>query len=720
MDMTDNDYLATALRAMRAGVSVLPPRQDGSKRPVSAWKHYQAERADEETIRDWYANGRTGVGVVPGAVSSGLELFEFDEPFLAQSFIDAADVAGMRDLVLRIMAGYCELTPGGGVHWFWRCAEIGGNTKLARRPEPTDENPHGVKVLIETRGEGGFAIVAPSNGRVHPSGGAYERISGDWDSVTTITPDERRALFDLARTFDEMPPPAPVDHFDSTVRVGDRPGDRFAEENGWGDILRPHGWTYVFDRDGVMYWRRPGKDYGISATTNYGGSNLLYVFSSSTEFEPEQSYTKFGAYAVLNHGGDYRAAATALSAQQPGGVLVRHEPTIQEMAQAVEVDPETGEVKPRERRFEIIEAPDYLLRPPPRWLVPGLLLEQSVVAVYGPPASYKSFYVLDLLASLATGTRFHGMTTRQGSCLLVAAEGAGGLVKRLHAWQKARGVPLPRTLKILPGVVPLMDKTSVADLIADIRSFNEKFEVVALDTFSRSIAGADENKQAEMSIASENAQAIQQELGCVVILVHHGRKGDGSFRGSSVLTGALETIIQVTADESHIVRVHMEKQKDDEGPSDMFFRRIVVPLDLPRETIEEAGTDGQRGGILVSAQPTSVVLERLSDEEERVRRNESRQKPLTADQQQTLGRLILFGMTGATWAGWFAACQIDRPGLNRGTFQNQKNVLVGRLLASTTRGLDGTERFVAANNARQHITQPIGVDFESTEAGISG
>ena len=41
--------------------------------------------------------------------------------------------------------------------------------------------------------------------------------------------------------------------------------------------------------------------HGVSATTNLGGHDRLYVFTSSTPFEPETSYSKFAAFAVLNH-----------------------------------------------------------------------------------------------------------------------------------------------------------------------------------------------------------------------------------------------------------------------------------------------------------------------------------------------------------------------------------------------------------------------------------
>jgi putative DNA primase/helicase len=71
----------------------------------------------------------------------------------------------------------------------------------------------------------------------------------------------------------------------------------------------------------MTYWRRPGKGgRGCSATTGYcrgkDGTDLLYVFSSNAHpFEPGRAYGRFAAYALLEHGGDYGAAAKALAAQ---------------------------------------------------------------------------------------------------------------------------------------------------------------------------------------------------------------------------------------------------------------------------------------------------------------------------------------------------------------------------------------------------------------------
>ena len=78
----------------------------------------------------------------------------------------------------------------------------------------------------------------------------------------------------------------------------------------------PHGWTFVREVQGEGYWRRPGaRTDGIDATTNYNDSDLFYVFSTSTEFENERSYSKFAAFALLNFNNDFEAAARDLAAR---------------------------------------------------------------------------------------------------------------------------------------------------------------------------------------------------------------------------------------------------------------------------------------------------------------------------------------------------------------------------------------------------------------------
>lgn len=316
---------AVAILGRAFGLRIVPPTEDGEKRPETEngrWKQWQTEQPDNATFERWYRNGRTGVGTITGmasqnAAGAGLELLEFDDLDVYQRFRDTAESSGLADLAQRIEQGYSELTPGGGIHWFYYCAEVEGNTELARRPGPTDAGGKSTpEILIETRGEGGFAVLAPSHGKVHPSGKPYRVQHGSLATIATITPDERKELWKLARSYDDMPrerAPEPKERRTNSDSVSGRPGDDFNARADWADVLEPAGWTFVFARGDTSYWRRPGKDRGVSATTNHAGSNLLYVFSTSTTFDSERGYSKFGAYTLLQHHGDFKAAAQELA-----------------------------------------------------------------------------------------------------------------------------------------------------------------------------------------------------------------------------------------------------------------------------------------------------------------------------------------------------------------------------------------------------------------------
>lgn len=308
--------LATAEKAIAAGLSIIPIRADGSKAPkISSWKEYQDRRASLTEAHGWFDGMHAGLAVIGGSVSNGAEVLDFDRTGLWEEFQLRAAATGIGDLVRRIAVGYSERSPN-GFHLIYRVAEP-RTLKLAKLDATT--------TLIETRGEGGYCIVAPSNGRVHASGKPYELISGDFATLVALTADEHETLLSLARSFDECEPGAPQEppprvQADSPSDQT-RPGDDFNAKASWTQVLEPAAWTLVYSQVGTGYWRRPGKSRGISASTEkYPG--MLLVFSTSTEFESTlertKGYTKFAAYAVLNHGSDFSAAARDLAAQGYG------------------------------------------------------------------------------------------------------------------------------------------------------------------------------------------------------------------------------------------------------------------------------------------------------------------------------------------------------------------------------------------------------------------
>ena len=296
--------LMAALQFSKSGLSVVKANP-ANKRPMSKWKEYQGQRATEGVLRGWFSHNGTGIGIIPGAVSGNLEVLDHDCKELWDAYcqvvaMDAPDLLAMLPIVQTQRANH---------HVFYRCDDIEGNLKLARR-----QNGVGWDTLIETRGEGGFVVTAPSAG--------YRMLQGKLTNIPTITAAQRRILLNAARAFDEMGieetearPPGPATN-------GDRPGDDFNQRGDGLGILLGNGWADIYrasiEGRQVHYLRRPGKRDGWSATYNYI-PNRLFVFSSNAgPFEAERVYGPFAILAMLDHAGDYSAAAKALAVQGYG------------------------------------------------------------------------------------------------------------------------------------------------------------------------------------------------------------------------------------------------------------------------------------------------------------------------------------------------------------------------------------------------------------------
>lgn len=411
-----NDILTTALRFASQGIVAVPTASDGSKRPgLQSWKQYQSQRPTADELVLWFKQDVEGIGVITGEISGNLEMLELEGRAVASKMhTDIAEIAkssGLGDLWERINSGYVEATPSGGIHWLYRVSDgkLPGNTKLARKP---GENG-GVDVLAETRSEGGFTICAPSSGSTHPSGGSWTLLGGSIETIPTLTISEREALHTIFAMFDEMPKPMDVASEVTPKSDGAlSAGDDYNAKTSWDEILIPLGWSKVYARGEAIVWRRPGKNEGISATTNFGGTDKLFVFTTSTIFESERSYDKFGAYALIKHGGDFRKAASQLRNEGFGESQLRDLQTpnllatspVQNLVQNYDERNE-GDGEEQESSWKPVSLSDYydgLFQAPVATILQrndgaGLIYAGRVHSFYGESESGKSW-----LAQIAT------------------------------------------------------------------------------------------------------------------------------------------------------------------------------------------------------------------------------------------------------------------------------------------------------------------------------
>ena len=564
-----------------AGYAVVPARTDGTKAPLTTWKQYQSTPPTLDEVTAWFRDAHPGLGLICGAVSGNLEMLELEGRAVTGGHLTDLQQL-MADAELdhvwhRLTAGYAERTPSGGLHLLYRVdgAPVPGNLKLAS----TATND----VLAETRGEGGYVVVAPSHGPVHPTGGAWTLHGNSRPGrVPTITADERAQLHDVVRALNHHPqpaapanpgpftPPAPPQPADGHLS----PGDHYAQHTDWAHILTPHGWRLVYTRGQLRAWCRPGKAVGVSATTDALGTDRLRVFTTSTDFDTT-SYSKLGAYAVLNHHGDLAAAAKAL---HDAGYGTRPRPT-PALAPFTTGPPAAAasngngthppNAAPAATTFNGFAA--TLLRrsklrdlPPVAPLIDGVMSLRSSVVLVGGTGLGKTFLALSWACSVTTGLHWLGQPVHRVKGLFVVGEGATGLDARVSAWEQTWHTSVDDD-DLIFSVKPdsLANPNTWAQMREQCLDLHIRF--VILDTFSSLAPDADETKDA--ASITRRLSDFTADIDGTGALIHHPGWGDaGRTRGGSQLEANVDEVIVLKGDKDSEL-VEMTRKKVKEGSS---------------------------------------------------------------------------------------------------------------------------------------------------------
>jgi putative DNA primase/helicase len=328
-----------AIRLAQSGLSVLPCRRETKSPTVKTWSNLQSEIADAETIRKWYRNGSNAdaVGIICGRISGGLECLDFDlsgaaYPEWGRQIKDAD--AGLFDRLVK------QKTQSGGYHVLYRIGtdagvDIPGSKKIAHRRVvvggPGEHEYHGKKYkarqegdawviypgLIETKGEGGLFLCAPSPG--------YELKKGNLADIPLVSLSERTLLIETAKAFDETPEIPASKPTEPTTRSTPPDGghltplDDFDQRGNVRQLLIDHGWKPTGKHgktkhgDTTELWTRPGKNPRKGHSAGLIDGRKLTVFSSNAHpFKQDETYSPRAIYAYLECNGDFSEAARRL------------------------------------------------------------------------------------------------------------------------------------------------------------------------------------------------------------------------------------------------------------------------------------------------------------------------------------------------------------------------------------------------------------------------
>jgi len=583
-----NSLKKIADKYLSAGLCVLPASRTTKSPRVGKWSSFKKRLPTQTEVDAWFANEHDAVCVVCGEVSGNLELLDFDDK---AGLFDAWKAKISGELFEKLVV---ETTQSGGRHVFYRCeSKVCGNIKLAqKRIDLSDEeiiNHKGKEYVwhndkkyqvsvdgdgvmyfivtqIETRGEGGLFLCAPTEG--------YSLTQGSFDDIPVITEVERISLLTAAWELNSHVPAEQVHAEESPKKTavengGTRPGDEFNSRGDFRTVLEKHGWKLVSCSNGNEYWRRPGKEGKSWSATYSAEKGVFYVFSSNAHpFEQGKGYSPFSIYAMLEHDGDFSTAASDLHTIGFGTLPVAEKNCGADISKIIGTSPDAYAAEWNKQDEAFWKQPphvaSHLIRdksPLNTPIIEGLLREGETMNLIAPPKTGKSWLATDLALAVASGDKWLGRySTRKGRVLLLDNElHLNLLVDRLDQIAKARNMPQEALddVHIKPIRGHLRDLYFIGNYL---KRFGKGFyRMIILDAFYRFMPDRmDENDNRGIGGLYNFLDRLADQLGCAFVLIHHTSKGIQA--GKAVTDVGAGAGAQSRAADTHtILRRHQEE-----------------------------------------------------------------------------------------------------------------------------------------------------------------
>jgi phage/plasmid primase-like uncharacterized protein/KaiC/GvpD/RAD55 family RecA-like ATPase len=230
----------------------------------------------------------------------------------------------------------------------------------------------------------------------------------------------------------------------------------------------------------------------------------------------------------------------------------------------------------------LIHADEFSQQPAPiKWLVKDWVQDQAFIMVHGPSGGGKTFFVLDIANTIASGLgKWKGHKVTPGTVVYLAGEGHHGLRSRIAAWKQYNQVSQMNMYVSRHGC-DLNTSEGYHKVLESVRKLPETPRLIVIDTLHRFLKG-DENSSEIAKTMIDACGLLMREFNTSVLLVHHTGKDENAQkdgRGSSAYRGALEIAISVVpATESTPIQIIQRKAKDSELAPDKHMRLEKVTI----------------------------------------------------------------------------------------------------------------------------------------------
>jgi 5S rRNA maturation endonuclease (ribonuclease M5) len=198
---------------------------------------------------------------------------------------------------------------------------------------------------------------------------------------------------------------------------------------------------------------------------------------------------------------------------------------------------------------------------PPDYVVDGLLVRGSLALIVAYGSSLKTWVLEDGALSVATGGQWMArFDTKKAPALIVDFE-SGDYELRRRAHRLARGRELQIPIDGFAFItMPSLNLASDAFFDA-LGPLAKKYGFIGIDSLAAGSGGIDEN-DTRFATSLNRLKAIAAESGCVIVVLHHSRKGSGEeadpremVRGTSAIFNAVDIVLQMSRkDDGFVVR----------------------------------------------------------------------------------------------------------------------------------------------------------------------
>lgn len=626
----DPEFASTAEYARvyrKVGLQVVPslsPRESSKawKRPaLNNWREYQSELVDDATFDTWYGPQglhvqRQNIGILTGKCSGRVFVVDCDDHKGPEAGLWWGEMLDRQQRAGEIEETVTQITGGGGRQIFFRAPE--GWTP------PTSKSP---VYNVDIRGQGGFVVCAPS---LHSSGRNYDWVEGlaPWETEIVEAPRW------FCEQLDEL-----FGHAGVNPVTGEATGPRVKTPTPDAP-LAPFGGILDGREDKMsrMVWARVLDMYRDSPIGPPGDAEVVaeidslfhdYVGAVATRLphrpgatkeqlldEEGRGYTlmveKFRAALRLWDTKVAREAAllppksarddpAAFSAALRAPVAPSDETPEPEPVDVISANPALAPISDpyiaaSDKVYEVLSLTNLMELPDPRFLIDGVMIENGLSFMFGAPGCGKSFIALSLSMALAAGLKqwWGRDIEHSGEVIYLACEGIADMKYRAEAWCLKMGlrmedIPL-RIIRASINFTAISDINKLAQTVYDCQVKGSKPVLIVVDTVSRTLPGADENLQKDMTIFINSCKFLQDTFGAAVMGVHHEGRATGQMRGSTTLPGAADQIYHIKREKGSMEGLFIaDKIKADADGWEWTFVLHDVPLPMrgikPRKSL---------------------------------------------------------------------------------------------------------------------------------------